>query len=104
MIPPSIQYIANILGEKYYCWNSKSLAGNGEKDVDLIIWGQRKMNLHTTWATAFPYFLELSSQTGFPPTIMFPSHSFSPPTSFIFETEREASCKSVSLNRSVFRI
>ena len=43
------------------------------------------MNLQTTWATALRYLSEPSSQTGFPPTMIFPSHSFFPPTSFIFE-------------------
>ena len=43
------------------------------------------MNLQTTWATALPYLSKPSSQTGFPPTMIFPSHSFFPPTSFIFE-------------------
>ena len=51
----------------------------------MIILGQKKMNLQTTWATALPYLSEPSSQTGFPPTMIFPSHSFFPPTSFIFE-------------------
>ena len=41
------------------------------------------MNLQTTWAIALRYLSEPSSQTGFPPTMMFPSRSFFPPTSFI---------------------